>query len=150
MRIFHRGPIQLDPRLLEAAKRVGALTHFLVITANGPHLFQEQIERVTGRQVLSMIDVTLEDIQRRQWHKVGVLGFGGPVIYTKPLGELNIAYETLDGELRAKLDGSIMRLMEGRTDAKSAALVKDAIAVLRARGGGWDHSRLHGTAIVAQ
>jgi aspartate racemase len=62
------------------------------------------------------------------------LGFGDPLVCTKPLGELNIAYETLDGELRAKLDGSIIRVMEGRDDAESATLASEAIAALRARG----------------
>ncbi|HYP26909.1 MAG TPA: amino acid racemase [Blastocatellia bacterium] len=129
-----RFPIQPDPRLLEAAKRVGAIVDFMVITSNGAHLVQEQIEQTAGRKVLSMIDVTLEEVRRRQWRKVGVLGFGDPMVYTKPLGEMKLAFETIEGELRGKLDGSIMRVMEGRDDAGSAGIARDAVAALRARG----------------
>jgi aspartate racemase len=128
-----RLPIQPDPRLLEAARRMGALVDFMVITSNGPHMLQEQIERAAGCKILSMIEVTLKDLLQRQWRRVGVLGFGDPMVYTKPLGELNIACETIDGELRAKLDRAIMKVMEGRDDAESAAMAREAVTFLRAR-----------------
>jgi aspartate racemase len=127
-------PIQADPQLFEAARRLGTLADFLVITANGPHMFQEQIEQAAGCRVLSMIEVTLADVHRRRWSRVGVLGFGDPLIYTKPLGEASIAYETLDAELRARLDRSIMEFMEGRDDAESTAVAREALASLRSRG----------------
>src|SRR5215203_4763198 len=38
-------PIQPDPRLLEAAKIVGAAADFIVITSNGAHLLQTEVER---------------------------------------------------------------------------------------------------------
>jgi aspartate racemase len=127
-------PFRPDPRLLEAAKRLGGLADFLVITSNTPHLFQAEIEQAAGRKVLSMIDVTLEEVRRRKWKRVGVLGFGDPVFYTRPLGRLGIACETLGPESRASLDKAIGRLMEGRDDAESAAAAREAVAALRARG----------------
>ena len=57
-------PFRPDPRLLEAAKRLGNLADFLVITSNTPHLFQAEIEQAAGRKVLSMIDTTLDEVQR--------------------------------------------------------------------------------------
>jgi aspartate racemase len=63
-----------------------------------------------------------------------VLGLGEPVIYTRPLAQLGIACQTIDGEQRDGLDGAIFRLMEGRDDAGSAALARGAVATLRARG----------------
>jgi hypothetical protein len=48
-----RLPIQPDPRLLEAVKQLGALVDFLVITANGPSLVQEQLEQAASRKVLA-------------------------------------------------------------------------------------------------
>src|SRR5262245_1830357 len=48
-------PWQADPRLLEAAAKLGTLCDFLVITSNGTHVFQPQIEQAAGRRVLSMI-----------------------------------------------------------------------------------------------
>lgn len=126
-------PIQPDPRLLEAAARVGAYADFLVITSNGAHLFQEQIERASRCKVLSMIDVTLEEVQRRKWKKIGVLGLGEPMVYTKPLTESKIDYETIDGELRSGLDEAILKVMEGRNDAESAKVARKAIEMLRSK-----------------
>ena len=54
------------------------------------------------------------------WKHVGVLGLGDPVVYTRPLGQLGIASETVDAGPRAALDQAIFRLMEGRDDADSA------------------------------
>lgn len=128
-----RLPVQPDPRLLEAAKRTGAGSDFLVVTSNGAHMIQAQIERAAGRKVLSMIDATLDEIRRRGWQKIGVLGFGEPMVYTKPLGEMKIKSETVDGALLAKLDAAIMKVMEGRDDTESAATAHEAIKTLRAR-----------------
>ena len=127
-------PFRPDPRLLEAAKRLGNLADFLVITSNTPHLFQAEIEQAAGRKVLSMIDTTLEEVRRRKWKRVGVLGLGDPVFYTRPLGQLRIACETLAPESRASLDKAIFQLMEGRDNAESAAAAREAVAALRARG----------------
>jgi aspartate racemase len=127
-------PYRPDPRLLEAAKRLGSLADFLVITSNTPHLFQAEIEQAAGCKVLSMIDTTLEEVRRRTWKRVGVLGLVDPVFYTRPLGQLGIACETMNPGSRGALDKAIFRLMEGRDDAESAAAAQGAVATLRARG----------------
>lgn len=128
-------PIRPDPRLLEAAGRLGALTDFLVIAANAPHMFQEDIERASGRKVLSMIELVLEEVGRRGWKRVGVLGMGDPFVYTRPLGRLAVAFEIVDEARRARLDGGIMKVMEGRgDDAQAGAAARDAVADLRAKG----------------
>jgi aspartate racemase len=124
-------PIQPDPRLFEAAKQLGGLVDFLVITANGPHMFQEQIERASGCKVLSMIDVTLADARQRQWKKVGVLGLGDPMVYTGLLTQLGIGFETIGIDLRARLDESILKSMEGRDNPESTSIAREAVAVLR-------------------
>ena len=72
-------PLQPDPDLLQAAQWLGTRADFLVITANGPHIIQPQIEQASGRKVLSMIETTLAEMQRRGWRKIGVLGFGAPM-----------------------------------------------------------------------
>jgi aspartate racemase len=128
-----RFPIQPDPRLLDAAKRLGAWADFLVIASNAPHLIQKQIEQAAGRNVLSMIDVTIEAVQRRGWRNVGVLGFGHPMVYTTPLVKLKIAYETLDDARQTALDKEIMKVMEGRDTAQSPEIVREAVGSLRSR-----------------
>jgi len=126
-------PFRPDPRLLEAAKRLGGLADFLVITSNTLHLFRAEIEQAAGLEVLSMIDATLAEVRRRTWTRVGVLGLGDPVLYTRPLSQLGIACETLGPESRAALEKAIPRLMEGRADAESAEAAREAVATLRAR-----------------
>jgi len=128
-------PLQPDPDLSQAAQWLGAKADFLVITANGPHMAQAQIEQAAGCKVLSMIEVTLEEVQRRGWRKVGVLGFGEPqvAVYTQPLSQLNLAYEIIEVELQTKLNESILGLMEGRDNAESTGIAREALATLRAR-----------------
>ena len=127
-------PIQPDPRLFEAAQRVGSLPDFLVITANGPHMLRDAIEQAAGRPVLSMIDVTLDEVRRRGYRTLGVLGLGEPMVYLAPLGQLGLACETIDGDLRDRLDRAIVGLMEGRTGPEPSAVAREAVDTLRGRG----------------
>ncbi len=127
-------PWRPDPRLLDAAAKLGAISDFLVITSNGTHVFQSQIEQASGRKVLSMIDATAKEIQQRGWCKLGVLGLGEPVVYTKPLRELGITCQTIDGEMRDALDKSIVAVLEGRNNDESASVAQQAIDTLRGRG----------------
>jgi aspartate racemase len=128
-----RLPLRVDPRLLEVAKRIGTWADFLVVTSNSPHLFQAEIEKAAGCPVLSMIDVTLEHVRRRSWRRVGVLGRGEPVVYTRRLDGMDVAFEVAEPELRAELDRAIFAVMEGRDDAISAAVARRAVDSLRAR-----------------
>src|SRR5215831_15165626 len=41
-------PRQVDPRLLEAVKKLAACADFLVIPSNAPHQFQPEIEAAAG------------------------------------------------------------------------------------------------------
>jgi aspartate racemase len=126
-------PMQPDPRLPEAAKNLGPLVDFLVITSNTPHMFQAEIEQASGRKVLSMIQVTLDEVMCRHYKKVGVLGFRDPVFYTKPLAEMHVSCETIDGTLRSRLDTAIMHVMEGRNSTRSTDAAKHAVAELLSR-----------------
>ena len=126
-------PLRPDPRLLEAAAKIGRLVDFIVITSNFLHLFQAEIEQAGGCEVLSMIDVTLAEVSRREWLRVGVPGFGDPIVYTQPLQATGVTTETIAGELRARLDDAIHKVMEGREDTRSVQAAHDAIAELRAR-----------------
>ena len=126
-------PLQPDPRLLEAVKKLGACADFLVITANGPHLFQAAIERASRCNVLSMIDATLQEVSRRGLKKVGVLGLGEPTVYLTPLEQRGIACECISQELSAKLDQAILRLMAGQEDSTDRATAREAVNALRAK-----------------
>ena len=128
-----RRPITPDPALLESVRAIGAAADFLVIVANLPHLIQPQIEQASGREVLSMIDVTLDTVRARGWKRVGVVGMGLPTVYMDRLAPMGIAAETLAPDQSGPLDGAILSLMEGRENDASRRLAHDAIATLRAR-----------------
>jgi aspartate racemase len=128
-----RMPIEPDPGLLEAARQLGAVSDFLVIPSNGPHLLQAEIERAAGRKVLSIIDVTLDEVHRRGWKRVGVIGVGDPFIYTRRLDALSIAHQVLEPERREPIDAAVFRVMEGREDDSDRRRVHDAVAWLRGR-----------------
>lgn len=126
-------PLQPDPALLEMARQIGATADFLVITANGPHALQEAFEAAAGRPILSMIDVTLAEVGRRGWQKVGVLGLGEPRVYKRPLIDMGLAIETLPPEEQVNLNAAIFALMAGQEDETSAAVAWEAIKYLRAK-----------------
>jgi aspartate racemase len=128
-------PLQPDPDLLQAAQWLGTRADFLVITANGPHIIQSQIEEASGRRVLSMIEVTLAEVQRRGWRKVGVLGVGDPrvMVYAQPMGQLGLTAEVIMPELQDPLNIAVMRMQEGRASAEDAQAVREAVTYLRAR-----------------
>jgi aspartate racemase len=123
-------PLQADPDLLEVARWLGGKADFLVVTANGAHVLQQELEQASGLKILSMIEQTLNEIKKRNWKKVGVLGFPdlNVPIYTKPLSQLGLSYEVVDAELQAGLVADIMALMEGRS---TNHIAKDAVTFLR-------------------
>lgn len=126
-------PYRPDPRFLEAARRLGTWCDFLVITANSPHLFQAELESASGKPLLSMIELVMEEIGRRHWTRVGVLGMGDPIVYTTRLDALGIAYETIGVALRSRMDQAIKAVMEGQDDSTSASVALQAVSELRAR-----------------
>jgi aspartate racemase len=126
-------PVRLDPVLAVSLPKLGAMVDFLVITSNGAHLVQAQVEEASGRPVLSMIEVTLAETRRRGWKRVGVIGMGDPTVYTDRLAAAGVAFETLPPELRHALDGVMLRFMAGESNAETVRLAEEAIATLRGR-----------------
>lgn len=126
-------PLQVDPRLLSVAKKLGAVADFLVMPTNGVHRFQREIENASGRTLLSMIDVTMDEVKKRKWKSVGVLGLMTMEIYTLRLTEMGITFETINVELQKKIDKTIFRVMEGRDDENDRAIMFEALLELRSK-----------------
>ncbi len=124
-------PIQPDPGLLRAARVVGSAADFIVMTANGPHMFQSLVEQEAGKPVLSMIELTLAEIQRRGLHSIGVLELGQRTMYAEPLGRLGIRVSYIPLGLQQPLDAGIFALDEGREGPESRAAALAAVAHLR-------------------
>lgn len=127
-------PLQPHPALLQAAAELGRLADFLVITANGPHMVQPLVEQASGKPVLSMIDGTLQEVQRRAPHCAGLLTFGPPMIYAQPLAALGVPCVTLPDDLQRGLDRAVWAVWEGRDGKEDVAAVLAAVDHLRQAG----------------
>jgi len=128
-------PRQIDPGLLEGAAWLGKAADFLVIPCNSAHVGVRQVEAAARCPVLSMVDVALDDVARRGWRRVGVLGFGGvPAVYVEPLAKRGIDCVAIDAGLQQRLDGAIRALMEGRDGVAEHEVALEAVDGLRARG----------------
>lgn len=123
-----------NPKLLEAARYLGQVADFLVITSNATHLFRPFVEEASGKPVLSMVDAVLAEIRARGAQRVGALGFGYPRVYVAPLDAEGIAVETVDGALRDRLDAAIPAVFEGREDDDDRQAARDNVDELRSRG----------------
>jgi aspartate racemase len=126
-------PLRPSSALLSLAADLGRVSDFLVVTSNFVHLFQAEIEAVAGRGLLSMVELALDEVSRRGWERVGVLGFGDPVVYADRLRTAGTVCETIAGEGQARLDVAIQKVMEGRADTDSAHAAEQALEELRAR-----------------
>jgi aspartate racemase len=98
-----------------------------VIPSNFSHVIKGQIEQIAEKLLLSMIEVTIAEVQRRDWQRVGVIGPGEPMVYTVPLAELGMACEILVSGLRECLDEQILLLMEGREDPNASENAQKAV-----------------------
>ena len=126
-------PMELDPQLLEAAAWLAGVSDFLVVPCNTAHIGLRELTKAAGCPVLSMIDVTVDEVVRRGWKRVGVLGFNGPPpFYLDPLRQREIHCETIDARSQAPLDAAIRAVMEGRDGPVETAGALAAVAALRA------------------
>ncbi len=125
-------PRQIAPGLLEGAAWLGKAADFLVIPCNSAHVGVREIAAAAGCPVLSMVDVTLDEVSRRGWRRVGVLGFGGaPAVYVDRLGQRGSESVAIDAALQERLDGAIRAVMEGRDGVAEHELALTAVETVR-------------------
>lgn len=129
-----REPLVLDPRVLDVARRLGEWADFLVIVANTPHLFVDEISRAAGRDVVSMVDLTIEELRRREASPVGLLGLGVPQAHAERMAREGLEVRLAPEDLRDRLDAAIFRLMEGRATDADRVAAREATDALRDAG----------------
>lgn len=127
-------PLTLDPRLLDAARRLGEWADLIAIPSNTPHLFVEEIGRAAGCEVVSMIDAVMAELARRDVQPVGLLGLGLPQVYVERFSDSSIETLTASEELRRRLDAAILRVMEGSETSGDRAVAREAVDFLRENG----------------
>lgn len=127
-------PRLIDPRVVEAASRLGALADFLVVPCNAAHVGLDEPRRAAGCPVLSMIDVAVDEVARRRCRRVGVLGaYGAPPSYVDAFTRRKIDVELIDATLQGGVDGAIQAVMEGRDAKEHTLAARAAVDVLRER-----------------
>ncbi len=100
-------PREIDPALLDAAAWLGRTVDLIVIPCNAAHVGVRQVAEAAGCPVLSMIDVTLDEVARRGWRRVGVLGFrSAPALYLDPLRARGVRCETIAPACRRASTGA--------------------------------------------
>jgi aspartate racemase len=126
----------LNPRLLEAAQALGGHADFLVIPANGVHLWQAEIEQAAGKPIVSLVDAVIDDVRRRGWRHVGLADFrpSGWGVYGPRIAQLGATWVELPDTMQERLSGVVRAVGEGRSGAAEAALLGEAIEFLRAHG----------------
>ena len=125
-------PREIDSGMVEAARWLGKAVDFLVIPCNAAHVGIDAVREAAGCPVLSMIDLTIEEVVRRGCRRVGVTGFAGaPGVYVEPLRDRGIAVATIDDRLQAGVDAGIRAVAEGCDGAADTAAARAAVAALR-------------------
>jgi aspartate racemase len=127
-------PLKLDPRTLDAVAQLGRWADLLVIIANTPHFFLEQLRAMAGCEVLSIVDVTVEELRRRGGGPVGLVGLGVPQVYVERFEQEGFEVHLPIRHLRDRLDNAILRLMEGTTTAEHRGAARAAIGSVRNAG----------------
>ncbi len=103
------------PLLLEAARRLGEWADFIVITSNGVHAIQGEIEKAAGRPVISMVDAVMDEIQRRNLKHIGLVDFRPSQIsvYVPRLNQAGITWEYTPDEYLPKMTKVMLAVDEG-------------------------------------
>ena len=130
-------PVEPNPNLLSTVKTLGKQCDFWVMVANAPHIFRESLEKASGKKLLSMIDVTIEEIKRRKLKKVGIIAIGLALkdkLFQAPLDELKIKYEVIPDDLVNNIDQSVFKVMEGEDPTRLKKSAIDAVRYLRKKG----------------
>lgn len=130
-------PVEPNPNLLATTKQLGEQCDFWVMVANAPHIFKESLGKASGKQFLSMVDVTVEEIKRRHLKKVGIIAIGLSLkegLFQKPLSEADINWEVIPDSLADRIDKSVFKVMEGEDPKKLSQPVIEGVDYLRERG----------------
>ena len=112
-------PLTLDPRVLDAARKLGEWADLLVIPSNTPHLFLDELSRAAGCEIVSIVEVAMAELKRRSAQRVGLLGLGIPQVYAERFADAQLEVTTAPEELRSRLDSAILRVMEGKTTSST-------------------------------
>lgn len=147
IRMMNRAPMLLNddgtfpdvvapsPELLEATRFVGKNADFIILLAHTPHLFAKQIEEIAKKPLLSIIDVTINEVTRKGSKRVGIIAIGLTLdkrVYQNPLEERRIETVVLPKELSDRLDeNEVWAIQEGANAEEVRDVGLSAVTYLR-------------------
>lgn len=120
-----------SPELLEAAKFVGKNSDFIIISANTPHIFAKEVEEAAGKTLLSIVDVSINEIKKRKYKRVGLTAIGLTLqkeLFQEPLKEIGVESVVLPDDLVERLEKEgIYQLQEGGEIKAPVKIAEEAL-----------------------
>ncbi len=127
--------LEPSPELLAAARFVGENTDVIIIGSNTAHIFSEQVEAESGKPVLSLIELAVNEAKRRGLRRVGILSIGLTVekqLFQEPLRAAGIESVVLPVDLMKRLDDeAIYPIQEGGNPEEYQKVGIEMIEALR-------------------
>ena len=127
-------PLTLDPRFLDVVAKFGDWADLLVCPSNTPHFFLDEIVAASGCEMISIIDVTVAELRRRDVSRVGLTGLGIPKVYAERLAAEGFEVVTAKPDQVSALDEGILTLMEGRITDGHRERGRAVVEAVRAQG----------------
>lgn len=130
-------PLKPNLELIKVAIELGAVCDFIVMPTNVPHFFKNDIEIASNKKILSIVDVTLEEVKKRAPKKVGLMTLGLTLknkLYNAKLDELKIPWISLEEDQLPKLDEYIWAIMEGKISQEGYEYACNMADFLRNKG----------------
>jgi aspartate racemase len=126
------------PFLITEAKRLEqAGVDFLVMPCNSLHLFIEEIRSSVSIPILSIVEETAAYIEKNHLKKVGLISTSATVlngVYEAIFASKGIEYITPEADQRARIDGIIQRLINGRHESDDRNYLIDTCHQLLEQG----------------
>ncbi len=129
-----REPLEIEPSVLDTSRRLGQWADLIVSPCNTVHQFLDEVRDAAGCEMISIVDVTVAELRRREPERVGLLGLGIPQVYAERFERERIDVVTPPAGLRERLDDAILRLSEGVTEARHRSTAREAVDSVRAAG----------------
>ena len=124
-----------SPSLLKAATYVGKNVDFIIVSSNTAHIFSKEIQDAANKTLLSLIDVSVDEVVRRNNKKVGILAIGLTIrkqLFQAPLLGRGIETVVLPKNLGDKLeDEAIYPVQEGRVFTKPPKILTDCVSYFK-------------------
>ncbi len=106
-----------------------------MITSNGVHALQGEIEQAARRPVISMVDAVMDEIQRRGLKHIGVVDFRPSQfsVYVPRLRQAGLTWEYTPDEFLPRLTKVMQVVDEGNTGPPERETLLETMHYLRSK-----------------